>query len=71
MGDDLPDLPVLARAGFTAAPADAVDEVRARVDWVSDARGGYGAARQLVELVLRSQGRWDGVIRRYTAGGRA
>jgi 3-deoxy-D-manno-octulosonate 8-phosphate phosphatase (KDO 8-P phosphatase) len=70
MGDDLPDLPVLARAGLTAAPADAVEEVRLRVDWVSAARGGCGAARQLVELVLRAQGRWDGVLRRYSPEGR-
>src|SRR5207248_11011839 len=58
MGDDIPDLPVLGRAGLSAAPADAVDEVRARVDWVTRSTGGYGAARELVELVLRAQGKW-------------
>ncbi len=62
MGDDLQDLPVLARAGLSAAPADAVPEVRERVDWVSGARGGEGAARELVELVLRAQGKWDAVV---------
>src|SRR5262249_49008237 len=44
MGDDVLDLPVLIRAGFSAAPADAAPEVRARVGWVSPARGGDGAA---------------------------
>ncbi len=50
MGDDIVDLAVLARVGLSAAPADAVAEVRARVHWVSRARGGDGAARELVEL---------------------
>ena len=63
MGDDLLDLPVLSRAGLSAAPADAVPEVRARVDWVSHAPAGRGAARELLELVLRAQGKWDAVVR--------
>src|SRR5215210_4542325 len=65
MGDDLLDLPVLARAGLSAAPADAAPEVRERVDWVSTAMGGRGAARELVEVVLRAQQRWDTVLREY------
>jgi len=64
MGDDLMDLPVLARAGLSAAPADAVPEVRSRVHWVSEAAGGRGAVRELVELILRASGRWDDVVRR-------
>ena len=62
MGDDLLDLPVLERAGLSAAPADAAREVRQRVHWVSEAAGGRGAARELIELVLRAQGRWDGIL---------
>ena len=65
MGDDLLDLPVLARAGLSAAPADAVDEVRQRVAWVSGRRGGDGAVRELVELVLRAQGRWDALVAQW------
>jgi 3-deoxy-D-manno-octulosonate 8-phosphate phosphatase (KDO 8-P phosphatase) len=65
MGDDLLDLPVLARVGLSAAPADAAPEVRDRVDWVSGAPGGRGAVRELVELVLRAQQRWDEVLRQY------
>jgi 3-deoxy-D-manno-octulosonate 8-phosphate phosphatase (KDO 8-P phosphatase) len=65
MGDDLLDLPVLARVGLSAAPADAAQEVRDRVDWVSAAGGGRGAARELIELVLRAQQRWDDVLRQY------
>jgi 3-deoxy-D-manno-octulosonate 8-phosphate phosphatase (KDO 8-P phosphatase) len=65
MGDDLLDLQVLARVGLSAAPADAAAEVRERVDWVSTAAGGRGAARELVELVLRAQQRWDDVLRQH------
>jgi 3-deoxy-D-manno-octulosonate 8-phosphate phosphatase (KDO 8-P phosphatase) len=59
MGDDLLDLPVLRRAGLSAAPADAVREVLAEADWVSGQPGGRGAVRELVELLLSSRGRWD------------
>jgi 3-deoxy-D-manno-octulosonate 8-phosphate phosphatase (KDO 8-P phosphatase) len=62
MGDDLLDLQVLARVGLSAAPADAAPEVRERVDWVSAAPGGRGAVRELVELVLKAQQRWDDVL---------
>ena len=65
MGDDLVDLAVLARAGLSTAPADAVPEVRALVDWTSAVDGGAGAARELVELVLKAQGLWDGIVARY------
>jgi 3-deoxy-D-manno-octulosonate 8-phosphate phosphatase (KDO 8-P phosphatase) len=65
MGDDIVDLAVLARAGLSAAPADAVAEVRARVDWVSERAGGDGAARELVELVLRAQGLWESLVSAY------
>jgi 3-deoxy-D-manno-octulosonate 8-phosphate phosphatase (KDO 8-P phosphatase) len=62
MGDDLLDLPVLARVGLPAAPADATAEVRAAAAWVSAARGGDGAVRELTELLLRGQGLWATVV---------
>jgi 3-deoxy-D-manno-octulosonate 8-phosphate phosphatase (KDO 8-P phosphatase) len=65
MGDDLLDLPVLARAGLSGAPADAAVEVLERVHWVSAHGGGRGAVRELIELVLRAQQRWAGVTRDY------
>ena len=67
MGDDILDLPVLMRVGLATAPADAASDVKHRVHWVSTARGGDGAARELIELVLRAQGLWDGVIATYLA----
>ena len=65
MGDDILDLPVLTRVGLAAAPADAAADVRSRVHWVAQARGGAGAARELIELILRAQGRWDAVLATY------
>jgi 3-deoxy-D-manno-octulosonate 8-phosphate phosphatase (KDO 8-P phosphatase) len=65
MGDDLLDLPVLSRVGLSAAPADGAAEVIARVHWVSTARGGRGAVREFIEMVLRAQNRWDNVLREY------
>ena len=62
MGDDLLDLPILSRVGLSSAPADAAHDVRAQVDWVSPARGGEGAARELIELVLRARGLWPPVL---------
>jgi 3-deoxy-D-manno-octulosonate 8-phosphate phosphatase (KDO 8-P phosphatase) len=65
MGDDILDLPVLARVGLAAAPADAAADVRSRVHWVADANGGAGAAREMIELILRAQGRWEEVLATY------
>ena len=65
MGDDILDLPVLARVGLATAPADAAADVLSRVHWVAKARGGAGAARELIELILRAQGLWDSVLATY------
>jgi 3-deoxy-D-manno-octulosonate 8-phosphate phosphatase (KDO 8-P phosphatase) len=65
MGDDLLDLPVLTRVGLAGAPADAVDDVLARVHWVSTRRGGRGAVREFVELLLRSKDAWEPLVARY------
>jgi 3-deoxy-D-manno-octulosonate 8-phosphate phosphatase (KDO 8-P phosphatase) len=67
MGDDVLDLPVLMRVGLAAAPADAVKDVRERVHYVSAARGGDGAARELIEAILRAQGKWDGIVGAFVA----
>ncbi|HUL75503.1 MAG TPA: HAD hydrolase family protein [Vicinamibacterales bacterium] len=63
MGDDLLDLAVLRRAGLSAAPADAAEEVRAAVHWVSRHNGGRGAVREFVEMLLKNRGRWDPLVR--------
>ncbi len=56
IGDDLPDLPVLAAAGLAATVADARDEVKAIAHWITPQRGGRGAVRALAEFILRAQG---------------
>jgi 3-deoxy-D-manno-octulosonate 8-phosphate phosphatase (KDO 8-P phosphatase) len=58
IGDDWPDLPVLARVGFAAAPANAHVEVRDAVNYVTRARGGEGAAREFCDLLLTACGQY-------------
>ncbi len=58
MGDDLPDLPVMEKAGFTACPRDAVPEIKRVAAYVSDREGGNGCVRDVVEQVLKVQGKW-------------
>lgn len=58
MGDDVNDMEVLERAGFSAAPSDADESVKSQVNWVSSYGGGRGAVREMVELILAQQGKW-------------
>ena len=64
-GDDLIDLPILSRVGLALAPADACPEVKSRAHFISEARGGHGAARQMVEFILKGQGRWEEAVNYY------
>jgi len=64
VGDDLPDLPLLARVGLPIAVADAVPEVRRSALLVTRRPGGRGAVREAVEVILKAQGRWDEALRR-------
>lgn len=65
MGDDLIDLPILRRVGFSASVSDAHDEVKSRVDYVTVRPGGRGAVREVCDHLLRGSGRWDEVTSRY------
>ncbi len=65
MGDDLTDAPILKRAGLSVAVANAVPEVVAMAHYVTKARGGEGAAREVIEIILRAQGQWDKILRKY------
>ncbi|MGB6264411.1 MAG: HAD hydrolase family protein, partial [Candidatus Acidiferrales bacterium] len=58
VGDDLPDLPLLKRAGLAIAVANAVVEVRRAAHYVTTVPGGAGAVREAVELILKAQGKW-------------
>jgi len=66
LGDDLVDLPVMARVGVPAAVADAVPEVLERAALVTRAPGGHGATREVAERLLRARGRWEAAIAPYT-----
>ena len=59
IGDDVNDLPVLQQVGLAACPADARPEVREAVHHVCKTPGGHGAVRELVEMILHAQGRWE------------
>ena len=63
MGDDWPDLPLLQRAAFACAPANAHIEVRALAHHVTVERGGYGAARECCDLLLMAAGRYADALR--------
>ena len=65
VGDDLVDLPAMLRCGYPIAVADAVAEVRSEARCVTNASGGRGAAREVIEHVLNAQGRWCEVLDRY------
>jgi len=58
VGDDLVDLPLLARVGLAVAVADAAPEVRAAAHWVTTLPGGRGAVREVCDLLLKAQGKW-------------
>ena len=58
VGDDIPDIPVLLKCGLAVCPADACEEVKAVCDYISEKNGGRGCARELIEQVLKVQGKW-------------
>jgi|SRR6266850_1917273 len=65
MGDDVVDLPVLTRCGFACAPHEAPEDVRRRAHYIASADAGHGAAREVCEFILESQGRLGDVLRRF------
>jgi 3-deoxy-D-manno-octulosonate 8-phosphate phosphatase (KDO 8-P phosphatase) len=58
VGDDVPDLPVMEKVGVGCCPHDAVPDVTSRADYVSHKNGGSGCAREIIEQVMRVQGKW-------------
>jgi 3-deoxy-D-manno-octulosonate 8-phosphate phosphatase (KDO 8-P phosphatase) len=65
MGDDLPDLPVMTSVGIATCPRDAVPEVKAVSHYISDRQGGYGCVRDVIEHVLKAQGKWNNSVLYY------
>ena len=68
IGDDLNDIPVLLRAELAVAVANATEETRSVAHLITRARGGFGAVREVIEVILRAQGRWADVTERYLRG---
>ena len=65
VGDDLVDIPVAQAVGFSVAVADAHEELKRRCRHVTTRRGGEGAVREVAEMILKAQGKWDAIMKRY------
>ncbi|MCK5237794.1 MAG: HAD hydrolase family protein [Deltaproteobacteria bacterium] len=65
IGDDLVDMPVLSKVGFSVGVSDAVPEVLEAVDYVTEKCGGRGAVRELIEMILKAQDKWKDVTKQY------
>ncbi|MBN2254385.1 MAG: HAD-IIIA family hydrolase [Deltaproteobacteria bacterium] len=65
MGDDIVDVPVFRKVGFAVAVADASDDAREAADYITGNSGGNGAVREICELILKVQNKWDTVVSRY------
>jgi 3-deoxy-D-manno-octulosonate 8-phosphate phosphatase (KDO 8-P phosphatase) len=65
IGDDLIDVPVLRNAGFPVAVPQAVDEAKRASLYITKAGAGSGAVREVCELILKSQGKWEQVVKKY------
>jgi 3-deoxy-D-manno-octulosonate 8-phosphate phosphatase (KDO 8-P phosphatase) len=62
MGDDLPDIPLAQRSGLAVSVADGADELKAVCHYVTKRLAGHGAAREVIELILKAQGRWEDAV---------
>ena len=65
VGDDVTDIPLMQRTGLSIAVADAVEETRAVAHYVTQLPGGFGAVREVTELILKAQGRWSELMGKY------
>lgn len=67
IGDDLTDVPVMRRVAFAVAVRDAAPEARRVASYVTRRRGGHGAVREVVEMILKAQGTWPRILAQYEA----
>ncbi len=65
VGDDVIDLPILRRVGFSVTVADAVPDMAPLVDYVTVRPGGRGAVREVCDMLIKASGQWDELTRRY------
>jgi 3-deoxy-D-manno-octulosonate 8-phosphate phosphatase (KDO 8-P phosphatase) len=67
VGDDVVDIPLMRRSGLAVAVADATADTLDAAHYVTRLAGGHGAVREVCELILKAQGRWDELMKRYLA----
>ena len=67
VGDDVVDIPLMRRCALAVAVADATPDTRDAAHYVTRLPGGFGAVREVCELILKAQGRWDELMKRYLA----
>src|SRR6266849_10328537 len=67
IGDDVADIPVMGRVALAVAVADAVPETKQAAHYVTGLKGGHGAVREVCDLILKAQGKWDEVMKRFLA----
>ncbi len=65
VGDDIVDIPVFRRVGFSVAVEDASEYAKESADYITERKGGQGAVRELCEIILKIQGKWDDIVSRY------
>lgn len=66
IGDDIIDIPVMKRVGFPVAVADAHKDILSFSVYQTDLKGGQGAVREVIDFIIRAQGKWDQIIKRYS-----
>src|SRR5438132_14404694 len=66
IGDDVTDIPIIKRVGFAVAVADAVEETKQAAHYITEHKGGHGAIREVTDLILKAQGRWEELMKRYS-----
>ena len=65
IGDDVADIPVMQRVALAVAVADAVSETKQGAHYITELKGGHGAVREVTDLILKAQGKWDEVMKRF------
>ena len=65
MGDDLLDMPAFKRCGFAVSVPNAVDEIKQEAHYVTRKEGGRGAVREVCDLIIKAQGKWEKAVYRY------
>ena len=68
IGDDIADIPAMLRVGLAIAVADAAAETKAVAHYITSTTGGHGAVREVTELILKAQGKWDELLKPYLDG---